>query len=474
MQPHFFQHQLQKQILSPQIRQYLKLLQLPLAELSQAIEAEMAENPLLEEAVPSPEELLPEPEQPENRTEELEFEKTFEQLGRIDEDFSESFSEASGSYENPEDLEKKHSYQETLLTQPEALADFLLWQIRLLDLSEAEKKIAEEIIGNIDDDGYLKASVDEITTTTGAGKTQVERMLSVLQTLDPPGIGARNLQEALILQLKKKGLETTLAMKIVTDHLPLLERRDFSGLAKACASGIQEIKQAFDIITRLDPKPGRSFYSGAPTAVTPDASVSFSEDDEKLKIEIHEETIPELRLNAYYRKLLRSKDADEKTKEFLREKMQRAINFIKALSLRKSTLREITEEIVRVQTAFFEKGFSQLVPLRLKDVAEKIGIHESTVSRAIQGKYITTPQGTIPYKSFFSNKLETLTGEAESQKSIMEKIKSLIEKEPPNQPLSDQDIAKELTKEGVVIARRTVAKYREMLKILPSHMRRQR
>jgi len=268
-----------------------------------------------------------------------------------------------------------------------------------------------------------------------------------------------------------------LATEIISKHLPLVERRDLKQLAKILSLDVSEIKNAVSAIAHLEPKPGRTFYSDDPIAVTPDATISINEDAEdknRYKIEIHDESIPELRLNAYYRRLMRKKNTDEKTKVFLREKMQRAVNFLKALQLRKSTLREITEAILKVQSQFFEKGFSHLLPLRLKDIAQSVGIHESTVSRGVQGKYISTPQGTIPYKSFFSTKLETTSGEEESQKSIMEKIKKMIGKENERKPLSDQDIVALLRQEGVKIARRTIAKYRDVLKILPSHLRKTR
>jgi len=277
----------------------------------------------------------------------------------------------------------------------------------------------------------------------------------------------------LLIQLKKKGTNTKLAVEIVSNHLTLLEKRNWPGLAKVLNVSLEKIKEAGAIIAHLDPKPGRTFYDDPPMTVTPEAQVSLEENG-KYKIEIFDENLPELRLNTYYRRLMRLKNTDAKTRQFLREKMHRALNFLKAIKLRKSTLREITEHIVEAQSAFFAKGYSHLVPLRLKDIAQEIGIHESTVSRAMQGKYIITPQGTVPYKSFFSTKLETTSGESESQKSIMEKVRKLIDNESPQKPLSDQEIVKILRNEGVVIARRTVAKYRDLLKILPSHLRRKR
>ena len=480
MEPRLDLHHAQKQILSPQIRQYLKLLQMPLAELCQAVDTELAENPLLEEgAKAGPEESLPESENAslsqERTTEELDFGESFKNLEKIDESYQDDFDRADLAQPATGELQKSHEFQQSLITKPETLFDFLHWQIRFLNLEAHETKLAEEIIGNIDEEGYLRASLEEISKASGQSMADVEKILALIQQLDPPGIGARNLQEALLLQLGKKNMVTSLAATIVREYLPLLEKRDWRELSKVLSVSPDEIRSASEIIIHLEPKPGRTFYLEEPIAVTPDATVYAQENSPgKYKIEIHDETIPELRINAYYRKLLRKKTTDEKTKIFLREKLQNALNFLKALQLRKSTLRLITEEIVKVQSLFFEKGFSNLVPLRLKDIAGRIGMHESTVSRAVQGKYISTPQGTIAYKSFFSTKLETVSGELESQKSMMEKIRRLVENENPQKPLSDQDIVGILQADGVKIARRTIAKYRDLLKILPSHLRRKR
>jgi RNA polymerase sigma-54 factor len=478
VEPKIVQQQTQKQILSPQIRQYLKLLQMPVVELSQAVEQELAENPVLEESsqdLSSEEDVVPSAEAgpAEKVAQEIEFENPAENRRETEEEFWSSYDYSDVSAADPGDLQKRKNYQESLLTKPEALSDFLLWQIRFQDFTEAEMKIAEEIIGNINEEGYLKATVEEIAGSCKAAVPEVEAVLQRIQQLDPPGIGARNLQEALLLQLQRKGPEAALALEIVEHHLPLLERKDWQQLAKILATNELEVKKAAQMIVALEPKPGRTFYVEEPIAVTPDAAIVFDEEG-KIKIEIQDENIPELRVNPYYRRLLRDSHTDEKTKVYLREKMQAALNFMRALKLRKSTLREITEQIVKVQPEFFEKGFSHLHPLRLKDISQTLGIHESTVSRALQGKYVTTPQGTIPYKSFFSTKMETTSGEAESQKSIMERIRALVESEDPKKPLSDEQIVKTLQGDGIVIARRTVAKYRDLLKILPSHLRRQR
>lgn len=481
-----FQQQSQKLILSPQIRQYLKLLQLPVAELQQAVEAELTENPVLEERQKEPSEETPLPEESrEKNPSEITADGSFENLEKLDDNFKESLQYTDFSRQSSSDMEEWRNFQETLITRPEGLSDFLMGQVRFLEITDDEKKIAEEIIGNIDDDGYLRATLDEIAAASEASVDAVTKVLHEVQQLEPAGIGARDLQETILIQLKRK-LENhdcpesvhqalELALKITEQHLPLLEKRDHQALARAFSENPEHIKEAAFEISKLSPKPGRNYAAEETIPAEPDGAIVPDEDNPgAFKVELFDERIPEIRINPYYRKMLRTKGLDEKSKTFLKEKIQSALNFMQAINLRKSTLRLITEAIVKAQTPFLEKGFSHLNPLRLKDIADTIGIHESTVSRAIQGKYALTPQGMIAYKSFFSTRMETSEGPAESQKSIMEKIKGLIEKEDPKHPLSDQDLLEKMKTDGIVIARRTVAKYRELLRILPSHMRRQK
>ena len=476
------QSQTQKLILSPQMRQYLRLLQLPLAQLKATIEQEIAENPVLEE---TPKEVLEDgsssptaEETPEKTTDtdELRFDETLRSLNQLDENFK------NGAYETddlslPEarEVNRHKDYRESLITRKDSLFDYLLWQVGFLELSEDERRIAEEIIGNLTDDGYLSLPLEEISQPCGVSLEVAEKVLQAVQSLDPPGVAGRNLQEVLLLQLDRKGPEADLAKQIVKDHLLLLEKKQWNQIAKQLKVSLEAVQEAAKLIAHLDPKPGRTFQGEDPIAITPDASVTRNEKENgKFQIEIHDEELPEIRISPYYRRLLKSQKLDSTSRRFLKEKIQAAIDFVKALNQRKSTLRRITEEIVAVQPGFFERGFSDLKPLRLKDISQNLGIHESTVSRAIQGKYITTPQGTLPYKSFFSSKLETVEGGVESQKSMMEKIRALIRSEDSHHPRSDQEITGLLQKEGFKIARRTVAKYRELLKILPSHLRSQK
>jgi len=481
-QQRLVQSQQQKLILSPQIKQYIKLLQLPLLELQNTVEQELSENPALEEENnPTQSEVKTEPEQidqHEERTQELDFQETFDKLEKLDEEFKNTlYSDHNSKLDSLDNLQKKHSYRESLINKAETLSNYLIWQINFLEVDEEQKSIIQYIIGSIDTNGYLKISIEELAMGAHTTPERAEEMLDLIQTLDPPGVAARNLRECLLIQLRQRKHDpnTKLAEIIINEHFKLLEKRDFPQISKSLQLSESKVKNACSLIISLEPKPGRMFFRDEAITITPDASVytAYNPKDGYI-IEIHDERIPHLRINRKYKQMLKDKTLDSKTKEYLKSKINAAFWFIKAIDQRKSTLREITEQLIKAQTDFFERGFTFLRPLRLKDIAAKIGIHESTVSRAISGKYVNTPQGTIPYKMFFSNKMETDDGTFESQKSIMEKIKFLIENEDSKKPLSDSKLVTLLKARGIKIARRTVAKYREMLKVLPSHLRRQK
>lgn len=479
------QIQSQKLILTPQLRQYLRLLQQPLLELKQAVEQELAENPVLEEISLSGQDevslsdLTKEDAPAAEPLRELDFQNKLAAMDRIDEEFKETPYSGYDASEDDEDSLKKKNYQESIIQKSTTLTDYLIWQLHFLDLSEEDNRIAEEIVGNIDEDGYLKVTVEELAQAARQGlpdqAAAIEKVLALIQTLDPPGVGARDLREALLIQISKSEKASSLARKIVEEHFALLEKKHFQEIARKLGVSEDSIKSAFHEIARLEPKPGRIFYSNEPITVVPDASVFPDEDNPgRYKIEIHQESVPRLKISASYRAMLKDKKVDAQTRAFLKSKIDSALWLIQAVAQRKSTLRSITEEIVKAQYEFFDKGFSHLNPLRLKDISERIGIHESTVSRAIAGKYLETPQGTIPYRSFFSNKMETDDGSLESQKSVAERIRQLITDEDKKKPLSDEKIVKILSSEGIKIARRTVAKYRDLLKILPTHLRKER
>jgi len=475
------QIQSQKLTLSPQIRQYLRLLQLPIQQLESVLEQEISENPALDEVSNSADEntqdenetnkTSPESEANEDVSE-LNFQKKLKQLDEIDENFKDSFNTdfSKRSHSSSEEEDEKQSYIQSLITQEESLADFLLFQMHMLDLNEDEKNIAAEIIGNVNEDGYLTTPLEEIAKELQRTPDYLQKILEKVQTLDPPGICARNLSECLLLQLKRKNQDTHLAESIIQNYLPLLEKKDYLKLSKKLRASIDRVKDACQLIAHLDPKPGSLFYRHESISVVPDANIYRDDESGELVIEMNDEPLPRLRINAQFRKMLKDKSLDSKAREFVKDKVNSAIWLIRALDQRQSTLKGITEKIAGSQEEFFDRGFACLKPLRLKDISQILNIHESTVSRAISGKYIRTPQGTIPYKSFFSTKMEGIEG-PESQKSVMEKIRQLAQKENPEKPMSDEKLVELLKADGIKIARRTVAKYRNLLKILPSHLR---
>ena len=472
MEPKLSQSQSQRLVLAPQLRQFLKLLELPIFELNQKIEEELEQNPVLEEVDPDQKDEATDSASEKEAGKEEQMQDILQQMETFDKmrKYDESFEDLSQN--DPEEIQRKRDYQEATLTKPPTLSEYLNWQLGFLDLSESEKKIAQEIIGNINDDGQLVASVEELISDTKASREEIEKVIQKIQTLDPPGVGGRDLSEILLIQLKKQEGHTALAQDIVKNHLLLLERRQFDQLARLMNTSLQKINEVYQQISHLEPKPGRIFYQEKQNFVVPDASVSISPDDEnELVIEMSRDFIPSLRINSMYRNMLRKKGLDLKTKTFLREKVQAGQDLIRAIAQRKSTIQSVTEELVKAQRDFFTKGFGYLKPLRLKDISEHIRLHESTVSRAIQGKYLDTPQGTIPYKSFFSSKLQSEDGTLKSQKSVTERLKHLIETENKKKPFSDAKLVTLLNVEGTKIARRTVAKYRELLKILPAYLR---
>ncbi len=475
------QTQSQKLILSPQVRQYLKFLQLPIQQLSNAIEQEVTENPALEETTLLNDDLNSDEEFNQNQdseesnkdsTSELDFQEKLETLDKLDENLKDSFYPdlSKSSFSSSKDEDEKRDYQQSLITQEETLIDFLTFQINTLTISDKERALAFEIIGYLNEDGYLTTPIAEIATEINNSSENIEKCLIHLQNFDPPGVCARNLKECLLIQINRMNTDTHLAKVIVEEYISLLEKKDYIKLSKKTKASIGKIKEACLLIQNLEPKPGRSFYKNETLSVIPDANIYIDSETDELVIEMNEESLPQIRVNHDFKRMLKDKNLDEKTKDYIKNKVNAAFWTIKALSQRQSTLKQITHQIVESQKEFLEKGFSALKPLRLKDIAKLIGVHESTVSRAIQGKYIRTTQGTIPYKSFFSTRMESLEG-SESQKSVLEKIKRIVQKENPSKPFSDEQLVELLKSDGIKVARRTIAKYRGILKILPSYLR---
>ena len=454
----FEQKQLQKLIMTPALQQAIKLLPLTNLELTQVINQNLIQNPLLEIEGET------QGKEEETSSEESVNERDSEIMELFKEYFNEDYS-SQDFYEA-----KELPPLENIVSQPPSLWDHLNWQANLTFFDKGEREIAKNIIGNINQDGYLEISIEELAKICRTSKKKVERVREIIKNFDPVGVGSLNLKECLLTQLKYHGIKNELVKKIINNYLHLLEKINYEQLAKDLGLSLSELKNHLDIIKRLNPKPGAKFEKASPDYVTPDV---FIEKDEKgYKVFINNEGIPKLRINPFYKKLLlNSENISPSLSKYLEEKFKSALWFLKSLDHRNSTLYKVVKYIIEKQRDFLEKGIDWIKPLTLAEVAEAVNVHESTVSRIVSNKYILTPQGLLPLKFFFQKGITDLRGEEISSEIIKERIQSLIEKEDPNNPLTDTDIVEILEKHGIKLARRTVTKYRQQLKIPPSYIR---
>lgn len=465
----------QKLILTPQLQQSIKLLQLPLLELSQNITQELINNPMLEEVT----------EIEQDRRDGLSSESIEEESGQespddIEAPLEKMFGFTTDSYfeerqSDGRDLGYFNPGQETPSfernTKRPDLYEHLLWQLRLSHVSQPVGRAAEAIINNLNEDGYLLASLDEISRIVQVDDRTIEEALSLVQNFDPSGVGARNLQECLLLQLKPLDLRNSIVEKIITDGFQELEKKRYRQLASKFRTSIEEIIKAIEIIEGLEPRPGRNYTSDEPVHIIPD--VYIEESDGKFIILLNDEGIPKIRLSNYYRKLLaHKKSLTQEERQFLEEKLRSALWLLKSLEQRNRTIYRATESILRFQEEFFRKGFKYLKPLNLKDVADDLGMHESTISRVTSNKYLQCPQGLLSFRFFFSNAVTSTEGSISSA-TVKNAIRQFIAEEDPRKPYSDKEIVEMLNSKGIKVARRTVAKYRDELKI-PPHNRRKK
>lgn len=463
----------QQLVMTPQLQQAIKLLQLSRLELLEVIDQEMVENPLLEEVpAESPGDgavdeavTIPPPEPPPLKS------VTIEEIAREDIDWSNYLGEynASGSvYYEPEEREAPE--YENFLARRESLVDHLMWQLLLSLPNKTEERIGSAIIGNLNKDGYLQSTVSEIAALTGADASQVQDVLKKMQSFDPQGVCARDLKECLLIQLKFLGLESSLVVHIIQDHFKHLENKNYKAIAQALGVTFDEVLSAVEIITRMEPKPGRQFSDEDTQYISPDIFV-YKIGDEFI-IVLNEDGMPKLRVSHFYREALSKGEAfPSHTREYIQNKLRSAVWLIRSIHQRQRTIYRVVESIVRFQRDFLEKGISHLKPMVLRDVAEDIGMHESTVSRVTTNKYVDTPQGTFELKFFFNSSIRRLDGEAIASASVKEKIRRIIQSEDPTRPYSDRKMVEILKASKIDVARRTVAKYREMSGVLPSNKR---
>jgi RNA polymerase sigma-54 factor len=466
----------QKLILTPQLQQSIKLLQLPLIELSQDINQELMNNPMLEEGlerdtVDGPD-MSPAAGDGDTASRIEDIEAPLEKMFGFTADnyFEERESDGRDLGYFGSDTDETVSPFERNRSRTN-LYEHLLWQLRLSYVPKKVGKAAEILINNLNEDGYLQATLEEMAELAGVDIESAQKALKFVQGLDPAGVGARDLQECLLLQLGPLNLKGTLVEGIIRDGFKELEGKKYKQLASRFGTSLDNILAAVKIIEGLEPRPGRNYSGEEPVHIIPDVFVE--EADGKFIISLNEEGIPRLRLSNYYRKLLANRNSlGPEERQFLEDKLRSAVWLLKSLDQRNKTIYRVTESILKFQEEFFRKGYKYLKPLNLRDVAEDLGMHESTISRVTSNKYMQCPQGLLNFRYFFSNAVPTETGTISSS-TVKEMIREIIEKEDPKAPLNDQKIVDILKSRGISVARRTAAKYREELKI-PSHLKRKK
>jgi len=439
-----------QQSLSPQMQQSLHVLQAPLAELKQLVDTELRANPALEELVP-----------------ERATETQQEQASPLEEQWGEYYTQrSSGETWTREALDKRQHFLDSQV-RPPTLPEHLLEQLHTASWPKEDAIVAVEIIGNLDDGGYLRSTVDEIAAEVDCLPDEVERVLEKVQEFDPPGIAARNLAECLLIQLKRQGRQYSTETRIVRHYLDELGRKKLNEIAKALDLDPKEIQHAAELIARLDPMPGRAYAVDTNQVVTPEVIVEY--DGEDYTVSLNSDEIPRLRISDSYKDMLAG--SSKEVREYLRDKIRGGNFFIKSIQQRQQTILNIGREIAVRQREFLERGPSHLKPMTMSQVADAVGVHETTVSRAAAGKFISTPQGIFEMKYFFTHGYTNSDGEGVSNESVRQAIAQIVREENHRNPYSDQDIVKLLSDRGLGVARRTVAKYREQLGILPSHLR---
>ncbi len=456
-----------QQVLAPQLQQSLLILQAPLLELRNLVQQEMETNPVLEDL---PNE--PSPDEP-NRAEpsaDDNFKEEFDKLARLDEEWRDYMAQSSSySGRSQEAKDKRQFFFDSIATE-ETLQQHLMGQLNQTALAANDRKAAEIIVGNIDDNGFLQSTPEEMSLTSGIPKEDFEKMLALIQSFYPPGVGARDLRECLLIQLQRDGKQNSLEYKILSEHMEDLGKRRFPEIARRMGTGVEQVQKGANNIARLNPRPGQAFSAAPQNYVLPDVTVEKVNGD--YQIILNNEQIPHLRISNTYKDIIAQDNNGSEVKDYVRDKIRSGKFLIRSIHQRQQTISNIAHQIVSRQRDFFEHGTSQLKPMTMGEIAEAVGVHETTVSRAVSGKYMATPQGVFEMKYFFTPGYQTATGESMSNTSVKEAILDLVKHEDGNAPLSDQEIVEILSERGIPIARRTVAKYRTELNILPSNMRR--
>jgi len=467
----------QRVVMTPLLQQAIHLLQLSTLELKEVVEQELRENPLLEEvqAENEPVAEVPGPETADLQPPPSESPQAKEQ-STVDGERSDDlpFDLTQAMFDQPEERtpvsteERDDLPFENLGRTETSLTDHLMEQLRMITDDPVLLGLGESIIGNLDDDGYLRAETAELAEQLGRTVDEVDKALLLIQSFDPSGVAARSIQECLLLQLRADSEPDPISVEIVEKHMDDLERRRYPEIARALKQPLDRIMESVEEIQGLEPKPGRRFVVSDSRYIAPDVTLQKIGDD--YVVVLNDEGLPRLRVNSLYRSLLRGSAGEDK--QFVEQKLRSALWLIKSVEQRQRTIRKVATSLVKFQRDFFDRGLAHLRPLALRDVGEDIGMHESTISRVTTNKYIQTPQGLYELKWFFHSGIASNNGDVVSSVSVKKTIQDLVAGEDAAKPYSDQDIAKTLHAQGLTIARRTVAKYREELGISPSHQRR--
>ncbi len=452
----------QRLAMTPALLQKIELLTLNRLELSELLQQELSENPVLEETQ----------ERVEAEAEEKsEGEDDPLEIGREEFDYEYFF----GEYLSPGQRNSEYEHNsdrptfETFLASSSTLADHLNWQLNLTALDPQIREIAYFIIGNIDQEGYLELSLEEIADTLEVPLASVEEARDVVREFDPPGVASTDLRECLLFQIRAAGQEGSLAERLVDRCLPALQTKRYKEITRELGCTLEDISEALEVIRRFDPKPGEKYSQKEPIYIQPDVYIVKGE--EGFEVAVADDGMPKLRLNSVYRNLLRKAGVSKDTKSFIRERMRAAIELLKSVDQRQQTIFRVCTAIIARQSDFLEHGLLSLKPMLIKDIAEELGVHSSTISRVVSNKYAHTPQGIVELRKFFTVGVESADGHNISTLNVKERIRKIIEAENPKRPLSDQKISKILNAEGIQITRRTVAKYRDQMNIAGSRDR---
>lgn len=482
-----------QQVLSPQMQQSLALLQAPVLELQNLVQQEIAQNPVLEEVPPGergaadsaeglaevarmdpaepPADVLFDPTTERGNGSVDDFQARLDQLVQLDQEWRDHLNQTNVALRQPEVDEELRQFRFDSLTQPTSLREELADQLRVSEVPEALFELAELIIGNLNDEGYLGTPLSALAESNGVPLERLEEALRHVQALEPAGIAARDLRECLLLQLERQGRQDSLEYQVVRDHLEALGRHRYAEIGEALGVYPDEVQDAAENIGKLRPRPGLELSPALPEYVVPEVTVLRA--DHGFQVILNDEPLPRLRISRAYKDLLTQASSNPEVRDYLRDKMRAGKFLIRCLDQREQTIRRIAEEIVRRQHDFFDRGRAHLKPMTMGQVGESVGVHETTVSRAVAGKYMSTPQGLIEMRSLFTSGVATADGGSVASTGVKELIGDMVRNEDPAHPLTDDQIEARLKAQGIRIARRTVAKYRNEMKILPVALRRQ-